>query len=81
MFSKRTGRMIVSATIAATLGGGLFLYGYAIPAATNINPPRVDDRPAIANDAPYKALAEDPVDAGGIVESWRDGGYTYYEKR
>jgi hypothetical protein len=79
MFSKRKASLIVSAAVAATLGGGLFLY--VTPASTNVKPAPVDDRPAIANDAPYNPLSEDAVDAGPIVESWRDGGYTYYENR
>ena len=79
MFAKRKARLIVSAAVAATVGGGLFLF--VTPAAPKVNSAPVVDRPAIANDAPYRALSEDAIKAGPIVESWRDGGYTYYENR
>ena len=79
MFSKRKARLIASAAVAATLGGGLLLY--VTPAATKVNPAPIDDRPAIVNDAPYRVLSGAAPDAGPIVESWRDGGYTYYENR
>jgi len=68
MFSRRKARLIVFAAVAATLGGGLFVY--VTPASTNVNRAPVDARPSIANNAtitPWSEyLSEGAVDSAGI---------------
>jgi hypothetical protein len=68
MFSKRKARLVVFAAVAATLGGGLFVY--VTPASTNVNPAPVDDRLGIADSARIRPWGEDlsaqAVGSGGI---------------
>jgi hypothetical protein len=68
MFSRRKARLVVFAAVAATLGGGLFVY--VTPASTNVNPAPVYDRPGIADGAtitPWgEYLSAGAVDSAGI---------------
>jgi hypothetical protein len=68
MFPKLNARLIVFVAIAATLGGGLFLY--VSPASTKVDPAPVFDRPSIANEVTIRPWGEDlsaaAVGSGGI---------------
>jgi hypothetical protein len=69
MSTKRKARLIVFVAVAATLGGGLFLY--VTPASTNVTSPSVDVRLGSTNNVTtYRSwgpdLSADAVDAAGI---------------
>ena len=68
MFSRRKARLFVFTAVAATAGGGLFIY--VTPASTKVNPAPVFDRPGIADSAMFRPwgedLSTDAVDAAGI---------------
>ena len=68
MFSTRKARLFVFAAIAATVGGGLFVY--VTPASTNVNPAPVYDRPGVTEGLTIRPwgedLSEEAVDSAGI---------------
>ena len=68
MFSKRKARLVIFVALAATFGGGLFVY--VTPASTKVDPAPVYDRPGIADSAMLRPwgedLSADAVDAAGI---------------
>jgi hypothetical protein len=68
MFSRRKARLFVFTAVAATVGGGLFIY--VTPASTKINPAPIFDRPGIIDSAMFRSwgedLSADAVDAAGI---------------
>ena len=68
MFSRRKARLFVFTAVAATVGGGLFIY--VTPASTKVNPAPVFDRPGGVIDSalfrPWGDLSSDAVDAAAI---------------
>lgn len=69
MFSKRKARLMASVTVAATLGGGLFVY--MTSAATRVDAAPVHIQPRIDSGATpnwpsIEAVSEDGADAARI---------------